>query len=320
MNRGDFLSDFSQRRVVPFAVWRHHPVDDQSADGLADATLAFQSRFPSDVVKITPASSYQLRDLGQEDFWRGDRLGRRDFGAPRVSRIEDWLELIDTPRPQYHLSVHLAAARRLRARIQPGVPLVQTVFDPMFQARTLARGVWEEHLRSAPEVVEAALDALTARTVQMIGEFREIGVDGIFLAIQNATEDDYLRIGLPRAVACLDASGGNALNLVHLHGTGHAGRLAAAFGDAIIHASFDDNPELVAEASRHPDIGLAGGLSPDDLATKPACELFRQVEVLADRMKGREFLLGASCVLRPETPAENIDAVMAAARRRGGRA
>lgn len=308
---------FVQKRSIPVALWRHHPVADQSADDFVNATLAFQSRFPSDIVKITPASSFQLRDLGQTDAWTGDRLGRRAFGPARISDPKDWLELIASPASEHHLSIHFEAARKLRARIPKDLPLIQTIFDPMFQARTLARGVWDEHVGLEPALIETVLEALTARTVRMIETFRNIGVDGIFMAIQHAEMSDYRRLGLPRALTCLQATGEDALNFVHLHGSGLPGWLATAFSEAIVHASFDESPELLAECLRHPRLSFAGGLSPDYLAKSTPAEVSLAAKAILTRMQGRHFMLGAGCVLVPDTPAECIDALLDAARREG---
>ncbi len=315
MTSRDLFRESKLRRSKPVALWRHHPVDDQSVDGLVGATMAFQSKFPSDIVKITPASSFQLRDLGQTDAWNGDKLGRRDFGTARVTDPGDWLDLIASPASEEHLSIHFEAARRLRASIPEDLPLIQTIFDPMFQARTLARGVWDEHVRLEPELIETALDALTNRTVQMIETFRDIGVDGIFLAIQHAGMDDYRHLGLPRALTCLRAAGGDAMNFVHLHGSGLPGWLVTAFPETTVHASFDENPELLEECLRHPQLSFAGGLSPDYLAKSSAAEVSQAATAILTRMEGRRFILGAGCVLVPDTPAENIHALLGAARR-----
>ena len=43
---------------APVALWRHFPVDDQTPDGLAAATLDFQQTYDFDLVKVTPASSF----------------------------------------------------------------------------------------------------------------------------------------------------------------------------------------------------------------------------------------------------------------------
>ena len=48
----------------PVALWRHFPVDDQTPFGLANATLVFQKTFDFDLVKVTPSSSFCLKDWG----------------------------------------------------------------------------------------------------------------------------------------------------------------------------------------------------------------------------------------------------------------
>ena len=44
----------------PVALWRHFPVDDQSPETLANATLYFQNNYDFDLVKVTPASSLSV--------------------------------------------------------------------------------------------------------------------------------------------------------------------------------------------------------------------------------------------------------------------
>ena len=61
----------------PVALWRHVPVDDQDPKLLADATLNFQRTYDCDLVKVTPASSFCVKDWGVEDQWMGDTEGTR---------------------------------------------------------------------------------------------------------------------------------------------------------------------------------------------------------------------------------------------------
>ena len=68
------LSDHILDRT-PVALWRHFPVDDQTPEGLARAILAFQRTFDFDLVKVTPASSFCLKDWGSQDEWHGDTEG-----------------------------------------------------------------------------------------------------------------------------------------------------------------------------------------------------------------------------------------------------
>ena len=68
----------------PVALWRHFPVDDQSPENLAEAHLAFQRTYDFDLVKVTPASSFCLKDWGADDVWEGNTEGTRRFDA-RIS-------------------------------------------------------------------------------------------------------------------------------------------------------------------------------------------------------------------------------------------
>lgn len=318
-----FFDAHMVRRQVPCALWRHHPVHDQSADSLARATLAFQAEIPSDIVKITPASSYQLRDLGQHDAWIGDKLGRRDFGTPVVTRPEDWLHIIEARSDEQHISEHLVAARLVRAKTARDVPVVQSVFDPMFQARVLSRGVWHSHQRDFPDLVAAAMRALTDRTKRLVDGFREAGVDGIFLAVQHSNADEdveglYESVGLPLAQECLEAAGSDALNLVHLHGAGMPDTLAGGFGNAFVHFSFSDNTALRTRLDSTPSIAISGGLQPDWLLHASCEDVQAATHRLIEEMRGRSFLLSAGCVLHPATPIRNIKAMLKAARHREG--
>ena len=59
----------------PVALWRHFPVDDQDPAELARSTAEFQYRYDFDFVKVTPSSSFCLKDWGSQDLWEGSTEG-----------------------------------------------------------------------------------------------------------------------------------------------------------------------------------------------------------------------------------------------------
>ena len=77
----------------PVALWRHFPVDDQTPETLAAATLNFQQSYDFDLVKVTPASSFCLRDWGVEDEWIGDTEGTRRYTKHAIQDPRDWEKL-----------------------------------------------------------------------------------------------------------------------------------------------------------------------------------------------------------------------------------
>ncbi|MGD9862701.1 MAG: uroporphyrinogen decarboxylase family protein [Pseudodonghicola sp.] len=319
LDRLDAAKEGRRGAAVPVAFWQHHPVADQQADSLADATCAFQDRFDCDLVKITPASSFQLRDLGQTDAWTGDPIGRRDFGPSLVRQPEDWLRIAQMRVGDRHLAEHLRAARLIRARVPAHIPVLQSIFDPLFQIRILAGDLWQAHCRDCPENIAAALAALTARTRRLVADFRAAGVDGIFLAVQHAGAaagpgDSFAERGLPQDLDCLAAAGPDSLNFVHLHGDGIPAGLLDAYPGTTVHFSFDANPALDAGRPARPEVLLSGGMAPSRLARLTAEEIAAETQRLIGGMRGRGFTLSAGCALHQATPERNILAAIAAAR------
>src|SRR5258706_14933510 len=118
---------------APVALWRHFPVDDQSPETLAAATLHWQKAYDWDLVKVTPASSFCLKDWGVEDTWQGESEGTRAYTKRVVFNAEDWSRLTvlgpDSPR----LAAQLKCLSLLRKRLPRETPLVQTIFSPLSQ-------------------------------------------------------------------------------------------------------------------------------------------------------------------------------------------
>jgi uroporphyrinogen decarboxylase len=78
---------------TPVALWRHFPIDDQTPEGLAAATVNFQRTYDFDLVKVTPSSSFCVKDWGVDDAWRGNTEGTRDYTKTVVKEPDDWGKL-----------------------------------------------------------------------------------------------------------------------------------------------------------------------------------------------------------------------------------
>lgn len=258
--------------VAPVLFWKHHPIADQDAGALCRATLEFQAQFDCDLIKISPAATYQLPDYGLEDAWRGDPIGRRVVTKTVINRPEDWLRLPRLDPRKGFVARYGECVRMVNTTAPPDVPVIITVFDPMFQALTLAsEQLIQHHLGVAPEAVEQGLVRITENTVDLIRHLINQGADGIFLASQHALrsvfpEPVFDRYGMPGVVACYEAMKGRPFNMVHLHGSGvHADLFTRLPGATIHYDMWAGNlpPErLLAEGC-----ALATGPSPQLLAS-----------------------------------------------------
>ena len=188
----------------PVALWRHFPVDDQEPATLAAATLDFQHHYAFDLVKVTPASSFAIKDWGADDTWEGSTEGTRRYTSHPIQNPEDWerLPVLD-PRKATHLSGQIDCLRQIRAGLGPDIPLLQTVFSPLAQAKNLAGGeTLIVHLHKYPEAVFKGLQTIAETTQRFVECAMETGIDGIFYAVQHAqagllTLDEYKTFGLP---------------------------------------------------------------------------------------------------------------------------
>jgi uroporphyrinogen decarboxylase len=318
--QNEFAHIFQTGNAPPVMLWQHHPEADQNSITLVEATCAFQDRYACDLVKITPASSFQLRDLGQTDFWNGDDLGRREFGPNLIVNVDDWHRLADSAPKADHIDEHLQAAQIIRSRVSKEIPVIQTVFDPLFQARTLAGENWAAQLEQDPDAVARGLAFLTARTCHLVERFVEAGVNGVFVAVQHAGQEPdpcrtYKRMGLPQSLQCLKAAGSNSLNFVHLHGADIPAELLDAYPDTHIHFSFEESPLLQEGRVAAPGTLLSGGMTPERLVKQSSQMIYEETRRLVRRMAGRAFVLAPGCALYQATPSANLTAFMSAARK-----
>ena len=96
MNHKDIMKKVINREKTPYipaAFWRHFPVDDQEAGSLARSTVAFQEMFDCDFVKVSPPSSFCLKDWGAQDEWFADPEGTRDYLGAVIQYPDDWAKL-----------------------------------------------------------------------------------------------------------------------------------------------------------------------------------------------------------------------------------
>ncbi|MEO7652042.1 MAG: uroporphyrinogen decarboxylase family protein, partial [Bryobacteraceae bacterium] len=219
-----WISAINRRHGWPVAFWRHHPVADQNAAGLADATIAFQGQFQFDIVKVTPAGTYQAVDYGLIDAWLGDPLGRRDIVERPVKNVVDWKTVLRRPSPGPRVEAALDAAGRIAGVLGDSAIVLLTVFNPLTQLVQLCGApLLNNQIDTNPAAIESAIERVTADTCRLIREAAGRGADGIYLATQSMnhhmfTPAQYARWGRPYDFQCIRAAREMSCNVLHVHG------------------------------------------------------------------------------------------------------
>lgn len=287
----------------PVALWRHFPVDDQSPGTLAEATLHFQRTYDFDLVKVTPASSFCLKDWGVDDQWLGHTEGTRQYTKRAINEPMDWenLPVLDPTAP--HLAGQLDCLRTIRKGLSPDTPLLQTVFSPLAQAKNLAGNeTLIAHLRLYPEAVMKGLAAIAGTTRRFVEACLDTGIDGVFYAIQHAqagllTLDEYETFGLPNDLKVLEPSQALWCNLLHLHGRDVYFSLVDSFNFHIVNwHDRETHPSLVEAQKRFSGV-VCGGMRQDSLVYGDQAEVREEAADAIQQTNGKRFMLGTGCVV-----------------------
>lgn len=301
------------------ALWRHFPVDDQDPQRLAEATLLWQCIFEWDLVKVTPASSFCLKDWGAQDAWRGDAEGTRQYTHFVIQRPQDWERLpllspVEKEAP--HLYAQRVTLRLLRQALGDEVPILQTVFNPLAQAKNLAGAErFLVHLRRFPEAVLKGLEIIAHTTQRFIEACLEDGsIDGVFYAVQHAqasllSEQEYCLFGRPFDLQILETARVLWCNMLHLHGQEI---YADLFYDYPVHIlNWHDRetvPSLQEAAARFPGL-LCGGVARTSLVYGTPSEVQREAEEALIQVGGKRLILSTGCVVPIIAPFGNLMAL-----------
>jgi uroporphyrinogen decarboxylase len=297
------LADDSALDRPPVALWRHFPVDDQSPEALAAATLDFQQRYDFDLVKVTPASSFCLKDWGVEDVWEGHTEGTRRYTKRVIHRPQDWERLPPLKPSAPHLAAQLICLRILRRELGPQVPLLQTIFSPLAQAKNLAGGeTLLAHLRLYPEAVHAGLETIAVTTRDFIEAAIAAGIDGVFYAVQYAqasllSSQEYAAFGLPADQRAIEPAGDLWCNLLHLHGAHIYFDLAYELPFPIVNWHDRETPPSLAEAQAAFEGVVCGGVSQHTLVYSSPDKVREEAADALTQTGGRRLLLGTGCVV-----------------------
>lgn len=303
---------------VPIALWRHFPGDDQKAESLAAAHVAFQERYQWDFLKVTPTSGYYGDDWGLRASYKPNREGVRHYTDRPIRNTGDWgrLKALDVTSGVYGRELHTL---RLIREALPDSLILSTVFSPLSIARTLSGDqAFLRYLRENPEDVHRGLDVMTDVTARFAAETLSSGADGLFFATQCAsrrymTVEAYEEFGRPYDLRVLADARGSDLTILHLHGEDVMfDELTDYPVDAINWHDRRTAPTL-ADARTRFSGALAGGI--DELSTLSAGTPEQISEEIADAIaqtSGSRLILAAGCVIPIDVSAERLEAARAA--------
>jgi uroporphyrinogen decarboxylase len=287
----------------PVALWRHFPVDDQSPEALAEAHLHYQGNYDFDLVKVTPASSFCLKDWGVRDEWVGDTEGTRRYTRRVIFDSRDWeaLPVLEPTAP--HLAEQLECLRNIRDALGPDTPVLQTVFSPLAQAKNLAGNeILLEHLRHHPSAVMKGLKTIAETTRRFVEAAVATGIDGIFYAIQHAQRqflgfEEYKVFGLIFDRETIEPAENLWCNMLHLHGQEIHFQVANELPFRIVNWHDRESYPSLSEAQHLVRGVMCGGMRQDTLVYQDRAHVQNEAADALEQTGGKRFMLGTGCVV-----------------------
>lgn len=298
----------------PVALWRHFPVDDQTAETLAAAHIYFQQSFDFDFLKVTPASGYFVYDWGVEDAWRGHPHGTREYTKRVIQSPGDWANLKPLNPHKGHLGEQLAALTKIIDTIGVDTPVIHTIFNPLSIAKKL---VGDEnlftHLREYPDEIHRGMEIITESSKDFVDAvINQVGASGIFYAVQHAqtsmlTQGEYLEFGRSYDLPILQAAANGWLNVLHLHGDDVYFDMFIDYPVQVINwHDLETQPSLSEALKKFPG-AVCGGMRQEDTVNLGTPQLVREeAKAAIEATGGKRFILGTGCVAPTTTPYGNL--------------
>jgi len=303
----------------PVSFWGHFYDRESSAADLAAATLESHRAYGWDWIKLNPRKHYHVEPWGVRYRYTPGANVKPALSEWPVREPADWTAITERPHDAGALGEQLEAVRLLRAGLPADVPFVQTVFTPLAILGELVEPpqVLRDHMKTAPDAVRPALEAVTVTFERYVREVLRAGADGIFLATTDWASRDLMDAETYRAWArpgdlrLLDAASGAPFNVLHVC---KSNNMLDQFTDypvsAFSWAATDPTNPTLADGLRLVRGAVMGGIDQENaLQQQDPSAALAEFRSGLEQTGGRRWLVAPGCSIPPETPATNLNAL-----------
>lgn len=303
---------------TPAAMWRHWPGDDQRTADFARSTVEFQRTYNWDFINITPSESFSVLDYGYQDEWEGSLEGTRICTKRAVSRSLDWTNLRPLDPMRGALGRQAEAIRLICDGLRnDDSPIIQTIYSPLTQAAMIGgRNLLVRHIRTNPDRIQTALNALTESTLRFLDSIKRYPISGIFYSIGEAsydvlTEEEYRLFGMPYDRKILETLTDKWwFNVLHMQGEAPIFRLCSQLPAQVINWRDQDTEPDLAQAKLQFNGAVSGGLSSySHLHHGTPTTIREQIRLATSQVNNRRYILAAGNPVLVTTPLSNLRAV-----------
>lgn len=230
-----------------------------------------------------------------------------------IRQPEDWEKLTPLDPGTGSLAAQLECLRLITREMGDDTPVIQTIFSPLAQAKNLAgQDRLLVDLRRAPQALETGLQVIAESTRRFIEAARQMGIAGVFYAVQHAqygllSADEYEHFGRKFDLQVLEPASDLWLNMLHLHGSEVMFERFLDYPVVVINWHDRETTPDLSEARQMFQGALCGGLRRwETMVLGDPTSVEKEAKQALLVTEGRRFILGTGCVLPIVTPRGNI--------------
>lgn len=303
-----------------YALWKHFPVDDRTPKGFADAHVRFQKAYDSDVLKLTPHSSYCTVDWGCKIGPVHPVYGSTKVVSSPIKDASDFdvLEEVDPLSGEFGLQVE--GVKRVVDELGGQVPLMMTIFSPFMVASLLDSNILY-HISASPFQIKNGLKVIVKVMTEFGQAVLDVGADGLFVASLHSVEgklknEQFANFEAIYTLKLLKELRAKADFMVfHIHGNKPLFKYVANNYpiDAINWHTQHTSP-TIGDALKIFNKGLFGGLDETETIRRGTPDEIRKKIQETMQISNSRLLLAPGCVIPIDTPAENLHITVRAIR------
>lgn len=307
----------------PVGFWGHDFLREWSPQEFAAYTVERYRRYDDDFIKLNPRATYYYEAWGNR-YDRPDTQRQPRMLDHAVKTPEQFAALAELDPATGPFGEQLEALRLVVREVGAEVDIVQTVFNPLsVGARLLGPELdaFKGLARTDPAGTHSGLATIARVLARYSAACVEAGASGVFFATvdwgtaDSADEAFYREFGRPYDLQVLQAVRGAPFNILHVCRNNNFLRLLLDYPVAAFNWDAHGRGNVsLAEGLKLTDRAVMGGIDRQALVTADPAALAAQAQEAVRSTGGRRVILAGGCSVAPEARAENIRAVMEAAR------
>lgn len=283
---------------IPFSLWYHFRwLEFPSGEPLAEEELRFYKMYDPDFLKVMHDIPYELPE-----------------GVSVIENPEDWYKLDILSEDTKNFSAQRKALDIIIKNLPDDGFVIDTIFSTFAYAEKLTGKKTLRHLRDNPKALHYGLEVIARSLANFIASCKDIGLSGIYMALQGANRDimdpdTYRQHFMPYDMIIWESARNFDFNILHLHGYQLMFDVVKVFNPEVITWSNRLTPPSLELARSLYDGCIATGLNEEAIINYSPEDVRKEVLKTIIEAGAKKLIVAPGCAVPTETPKENLLAI-----------